>query len=177
LGPRSPPLPRTTGPRPLPEDRQGRGGSRFSSAVHRLPATSFRVTPRGPGRAQRCGISWPDGVLLGDGGQRQAGIQKGVEDLGAGVEVLAVLLGEGVAVGCAMDQYAGVACSGGGIHDAADGEVVQVRRPRPVTGIDDDLVVHRGQPGVRLGLIHRHRDRGAVRSPAPWPWPPRTRRL
>jgi hypothetical protein len=31
------------------------------------------------------------------------------------VEVLAVLLGEGV-VGCAIDQDAGVACSGGGIH-------------------------------------------------------------
>ena len=40
------------------------------------------------------------------------------------------------------------------------------RGPCPVTGIDDDLVVHRGQPGVRLGLIHRQRDRSAGQIPS-----------
>ena len=91
---------------------------------------SRRRSPRGPCRAQGRGVHRLVRVLLADRGHREAGGFEGGADIRVRVEVLPVLLAEGVTVTGPRELELGVARAGAGIHDAADHEVVPGRFTR-----------------------------------------------
>ena len=108
-------------------------------------------------------------VLLADRRHREARVLEGGTDIRIRVEVLAVLLAEGVTVTGPRELDLGVACAGAGIHDAADHEVVPGRFTRD-DAVGDREVHHRvgvevehEPPGGPKPLGHRSHRQAATR--------------
>ena len=80
-------------------------------------------------------------VLLADRGHREARVLEGGTDIRVRVEVLPVLLAEGVTVTGPRELDPGVARAGAGVDDAADHEVVPGRFTRD-DGVGDGEVHH-----------------------------------
>ena len=106
-------------------------GSRPSRATSCATASpSRRRATCSPGRAQGRGVRRLVRVLVLDRGHLEARVLERRTDIRVRVEVLAVLLAEGLPVTGPRELDPGVARAGAGIHDTADHEVVSRRLTR-----------------------------------------------
>ena len=121
----------------------GSPGSRPSRDIPaRRPRRSRRRTPCSPGRAQGRGVRRLVRVLLLYRGQLEARVLERGTDVRIRVEVLPVLLAEGVPVTGPRELDPGIAGAGAGIDDTTDHEVVSRRLTRDHR-VGDGEVHHR----------------------------------